>query len=158
MWCSRTSRASCLVPTPLNTGARGRPHTCSTALLVTTALLWGARRTIPRGTRLSRLPRGERRGWLVSCTMRRGGARRDGGCLRSGIRLTPVLLSRLHGPRAGGLHCCAASTIGSGRPLTMASAAPALPGSGWSARGGWCKILGFLKKSSIDGKQYLDYL
>ena len=137
MWCSRTSQASRLVPTPSNNGARGRPHTCSTALAVTTALLWGARCTIPRGTRLSRLPRGGRRGRFVSRTMRRGEPRRDGGRLRSGIRLTPVLLSRLHGPRAGGLHCCAASTIGSGRPLTMASAAPALPGSGWSARKGW---------------------
>ena len=32
----------------------------------------------------------------------------------------------------------AVSTIGSGRPLSMACAALALPGSGWFVRGGWC--------------------
>ncbi len=72
MWCSRMSRASRSVPTPSNTGARGRPHTCSTALGVTTALLGGARRTIPWGPLLSRLPLGGRRGQFVSHTMRRG--------------------------------------------------------------------------------------
>jgi len=151
-------RASRSVLTPSSTGARGRPHICSTALAVTTALLWGAWRIIPRETRLSRLPLGGRRGRFVSRTMRRGEPHRDGGHLRSGIHLTLGVLSRLHGPRAGGLHCCAASTIGSGWPLTMASAAPALPGSGWSERGGWCWILGFFPPLSPQLKCWSNHL
>jgi hypothetical protein len=143
MWCSQMSRASRSVPMPSNTGARGRPHSCSTALAVTTALLRGAQRTIPQGKRLSRRPLGERCGWFASRTMRPGEPHWEGELLRSGVRLTSHALSRLHGPCVGGFHCCAASTIGSGWPLTMACTALALPGSRWSARGGGVRFWAF---------------
>ena len=96
------------------------------------SVAWGGSTHHPSGTTAIAPPPG----WAARSV--RLAHHETGAPRRDGIRLTPSLLSRLHGPRAGELHCCAASMIGSGRPLTMGSAAPASPGSRWSARGGWC--------------------
>ena len=148
MWCSQTSRASPSGLMRSNTGARGRPLTCFTASAATTVYIWGAHLRRPRRRPLSHPPLGGRRDPSALRTMRRGGPRRGGGRLLYGIRLTSRGLSRSHGHPGGALHCCAVSTIGSGRPLIGASAAPASPGSGWSVRGVWCWILGSFRPLS----------
>jgi hypothetical protein len=109
--------------------------------------LGGASRAAPSTTPLTP-PLGGRRDPSALHTMRRGGPRRGGGRLLYGIRLTSRGLSRWHGLPEGALHCCAVSTIGSGRHLIGASAAPASPGSGWSVRMVWCWILGSFRHLS----------